>query len=321
MTTETKVSICLPTYQRPDLIVQCLDSCLAQTYPNIEVVIGDDSKDDRTKALIETRYANEPRISYRKHEPSLKQPRNIASLFARATGDKIVLIHDDDYLAHDCVDRLLRAWALSPDIDVAFGDQYEVDEAGKIDIEGSARLNVAYFRTAGAQGLQRLPGRTGVIQMLPNNGWMANADLVKRISYKERYGLGCEYVFGAELCLAARGVYYLKEYVSYYRKTGVSITTTTRATLGAATMLAYDFLVNLTLPPQLEPARRVALRRMVPIVVSIFSKNGAPLRALRVALTHLYAYRYGFDRRLYFHLARIAVALLKHSHGVPQRAD
>jgi glycosyltransferase involved in cell wall biosynthesis len=321
MTTDIKVSICLPTYQRPDLIVQCLESCLAQTYPNIEVVIGDDSTDNRTKELIETHYANEPRIRYRKHEPSLKQPRNIASLFARATGDKIVLIHDDDYLELDCVERLLRAWTLNPNIEVAFGDQYLVDEAGNIDIEGSARLNVAYFRTADAQGLQRLPGRTGVIQMLPNNGWMANADLVKRISYKERHGLGCEYVFGTELCLAAQGVCYLKEYVSYNRKTGVSITTTTRASLGAATMLAYSFLIDLKLAPQLEPARRVALRRMVPIVVSIYSKNGLPMRALRVLLAHLYAYRYGFDRRLYVHLARMAVSSLKLGHGVPQHAD
>ena len=47
-----KVSICLPTCNRPELIVECIDSCLAQTYGNLEIVIGDDSKDERTRQLI-----------------------------------------------------------------------------------------------------------------------------------------------------------------------------------------------------------------------------------------------------------------------------
>ena len=42
MTTTTKVSICLPTYNRPELLVRCIESCLMQTHANIEIVIGDD---------------------------------------------------------------------------------------------------------------------------------------------------------------------------------------------------------------------------------------------------------------------------------------
>ncbi len=96
MTTSCKVSICVPTCNRPELIVECLDSCLAQTHTNIEILIGDDSSDNRTQALIKARYAHDARIRYVKNEPSLGQARNVASLFARASGDKIALIHDDD---------------------------------------------------------------------------------------------------------------------------------------------------------------------------------------------------------------------------------
>jgi glycosyltransferase involved in cell wall biosynthesis len=310
MKTSSKVSICLPTCNRPELIVQCLDSCLAQTHANIEIVIGDDSKDDRTQQLIARAYAHDARVRYVRNEPSLGQARNVASLFERATGDKIVLIHDDDYLADDGIEQLLSLWQMHPQLEVAFANQYEVDANGHVDQVTSDALNAAFHRTKDAQGLQKQPGRTGLVQMFPNNGWMANADLVKRISYSDQVGMCCDFVFGTELCLAATQIYYLHRYVSYYRKTEVSISQTTRGSGIAASLTAFQFVNGLTLDASLEPARKLALRRLVPIVVSLHAKNDAPLAALRVALDHLFAYGYGFDMRLYYHLSLIARALI-----------
>jgi glycosyltransferase involved in cell wall biosynthesis len=310
MTTSCKVSICVPTCNRPDLIVECLDSCLAQTHTHIEILIGDDSSDDRTQALVAARYAHDARIRYVKNEPSLGQARNVASLFARATGDKITLIHDDDYFAKDGIAQLLRLWQQHPQLDVAFADQYEVDVRGNVDVLKSAALNAAFHRTEDAQGLQSQPGRTGLVQMFPNNGWMANADLVKRVSYRDDVGMCCDYVFGSELCLAAKQVAYLHRYVSYYRKTEVSISHSTRGSTFAASMTAFEFVTGLELDASLEPARRLALKRLAPIVVSLYAKNDAPLTALRVAFEHAYAYAYGFDARFYYHLSLIARAFI-----------
>lgn len=306
MTTRFKVSICLPTYNRPDLVGRCIDSCLAQTHANIELLIGDDSKDVRTQQLIAARYGDDPRILYTKNEPSLGQARNVASLIERATGDKILLIHDDDFLVDTGIERLVSLWDIHPDLEVAFGDQYEVDQDGRIDHAASGRLNADFYRTKMAEGLQKLPGRTGLIQMFPNNGWLANADLVKRVGYNEQFGTCCDYVFGTELCLAATKVYYLNEYVSCYRKTAVSISQSTRGSTNSAPVFAYAFVCSLALDPQLEPARRIALRRLVPIVVSAWSKNGDPRRGLQIALDHLFAYNYGFSLRLYYHLLLIS---------------
>lgn len=303
-----KVSICLPTCNRPELIAACIDSCLAQTYGNLEIVIGDDSNDDRTQQLIAQRYPDEPRIRYERNQPSLGQARNVASLFKRASGDKILLIHDDDFLATDGIEKLVSLWKLHPQLEVAFADQYEADHTGAIDFDASTRLNTAFRRTRDAEGLQPLPGRTGLIQMFPNNGWMANAELVKRISYKEEYGMCCDFVFGTELCLAAREVFYLHEYVSVYRKTATSISHSTRGTTIAATVNAYAFVKALKLPPQLEPSRKLALRRLVPIVVSVYAKNREPLLGLKIARTHLFAYNYGFNMRLYYHLLMLSRA-------------
>jgi glycosyltransferase involved in cell wall biosynthesis len=303
-----KVSICLPTCNRPELIAECIDSCLAQTYDNLEIMIGDDSKDSRTQQLIATRYAQEPRVRYTMNQPPLGQARNVASLFERASGDKILLIHDDDLLTTDGVEKLMSLWQLHPQLDAAFGDQYEADHRGTIDLDASTRLNAAFRRTREAQGLQPLAGRTGLIQMFPNNGWMANAALVKRIGYDEQYGVCCDFVFGTKLCLAARDVYYLHDYVSVYRKTAASISHSTRGTAIAATVSAYGFVKALTLPTQLEASRKLALRRLVPIVVSVHARNRQTLAGLKIALGHLSVYNYGFSARLYYHLLMLARA-------------
>ena len=301
----TKVSICVPTYNRPELLIESLESCLAQTHENIEVLIGDDSSDRRTMDLIESKYANEPRIKYLRHVPSLKQADNIANLFDRATGDKILLIHDDDKLTVNCVERLLSAWTIHPDLDIAFGDQYEMDDLGRVNMDASRQLNIDFLRTEGAIGLQANPGCIGLIQMIPNNGWMANADLARKISYKKQYGDGCEFVFGVEICMAAKKIYYLKEYVSYYRKTDVSMSKDTARSMTTAPVMAYGFLETLKVDASLKPARDVALKRIVPIVVSVYARNHQPMQALRIALSHLNTYEYGLSKRLYFHLLLI----------------
>jgi glycosyltransferase involved in cell wall biosynthesis len=301
-----KVSICLPTCNRPELIADCIDSCLGQRYGNLEIVIGDDSKDTRTQQLIAARYGREPRVRYTLNQPPLGQARNVASLFERASGDKILLIHDDDLLTTDGVEKLVSLWTRHPQLGAAFGDQYEADHDGAVDLDASTRLNAAFRRTKDAEGLQPLPGKTGLIQMFPNNGWMADARLVKRIGYKDQYGTCCDFVFGTELCLAAREVFYLHDYVSVYRKTATSISRSTRGTETAATVSAYAFVKALPLPPQLEPSRKLALRRLAPIVVSVHARNRQPLRGLQIALAHLYAYNYGLSARFYYHLLMLA---------------
>ena len=40
------VSICIPSYNQPRFFEMALQSALAQTYPNIEIIVGDDSTNE-----------------------------------------------------------------------------------------------------------------------------------------------------------------------------------------------------------------------------------------------------------------------------------
>ena len=46
------ISIVIPTCNRPVELKKCLDSCIQQTLTLYEIIIGDDSNNDRTKNLI-----------------------------------------------------------------------------------------------------------------------------------------------------------------------------------------------------------------------------------------------------------------------------
>jgi hypothetical protein len=50
------------------------------------------------------------------------------------------------------------------------------------------------------------------------------------------------------------------------------------------------------------------LRRLVPIVVSVHARNRQTWAGVKIALSHLFAYNYGFSARLYYHLLMLARA-------------
>jgi len=50
------VSILIPTFNRPHYFKIALESALAQTYSNIEIIVGDDSTTNETEKLIYRHY-------------------------------------------------------------------------------------------------------------------------------------------------------------------------------------------------------------------------------------------------------------------------
>ena len=50
--TEPLVSICIPTYNRANIIKKAIDSALSQTYKNIEVIVVDNASTDNTDEIV-----------------------------------------------------------------------------------------------------------------------------------------------------------------------------------------------------------------------------------------------------------------------------
>mgnify|MGYP001448816139 CR=1 FL=1 len=102
------VSVLIPTYNRPAYFEEALISVLKQTYPNIEIIIGDDSTDDRTEALIRDKYMHYSNISYIRNPRTLGQFENSINLINKANGEFINFLMDDDLFFSQKIEKMMR---------------------------------------------------------------------------------------------------------------------------------------------------------------------------------------------------------------------
>ena len=120
------VSICIPTYQRPELLERAIRSCLAQTYPYFEVLITDNSPDDASGQMVGR--LNDPRIHYHKNETNLGPYGNINRVAKLATGEYIKFLMDDDLLKPRCLELMVAALKQNPMAGLVMAPMDLIDE-------------------------------------------------------------------------------------------------------------------------------------------------------------------------------------------------
>ena len=92
------VSIMIPTYNQDKYIKRAIDSALNQTYENIEVIISDDSTNNKTEKLIENNYSNNKKVRYIHNIPSKGKTKNYRyMLYNLVNGKYVVNLDGDDY--------------------------------------------------------------------------------------------------------------------------------------------------------------------------------------------------------------------------------
>ncbi|HLU83294.1 MAG TPA: glycosyltransferase family 2 protein [Trueperaceae bacterium] len=106
--TGVTVTIGIPTYNRADgYLSEALSAALAQTYPNIEVIVADNCSTDDTQRVVTA--IGGDRVTYIRHETNLGAQGNYNSLVERATGEYFLMLHDDDRIDADFVATCVAA--------------------------------------------------------------------------------------------------------------------------------------------------------------------------------------------------------------------
>tara|TARA_Y100000992_G_C21263419_1_gene492559 strand:- start:7 stop:975 length:969 start_codon:yes stop_codon:yes gene_type:complete len=103
------VSICVTTFNRKEFLKLTLNSILAQTYKNIEVLVVDDCSNDGTKELIENKFLNiDKRIKYFRHENNkgLAVARNTAIINSK--GKYFTFCDDDDLWVSNFIEEFVN---------------------------------------------------------------------------------------------------------------------------------------------------------------------------------------------------------------------
>jgi len=126
-----RISVIVPTYNLEQYLSGCLDSLLAQTYTNLEIVVVDDGSKDCTAQVIAQYAAKDARI-----KPVYKENGGVTSArlcgVAQATGDWIGFVDGDDYIEPEMYARLLEN-AKKHDADISHCGYRMVFPSGRTD--------------------------------------------------------------------------------------------------------------------------------------------------------------------------------------------
>ncbi|MBX2905716.1 MAG: glycosyltransferase family 2 protein [Taibaiella sp.] len=110
------VSICIPSYNRADLIEETISSALAQSYHNVEVIVNDNCSTDDSWPLLESLAAKDVRLKIFRNDSNLGAVRNWQRVMAHATGKYALILWSDDLVKDTFVEKCVAAF----EDDVAF---------------------------------------------------------------------------------------------------------------------------------------------------------------------------------------------------------
>jgi glycosyltransferase involved in cell wall biosynthesis len=124
-------SIIIPTYNRRHLIKETIDSALAQTYSDFEVIIVDDGSTDNTGEFIRQEFAAELRVKYFfKNNEERGAARNYG--LRQSGGDYAVFFDSDDWMLPHYLEILQKVIKANPGIFLLAG-KYNYTSQGRIE--------------------------------------------------------------------------------------------------------------------------------------------------------------------------------------------
>lgn len=123
------VSVVIPAYNRPDTLKIAIDSVLEQTYPNIEVIICDDSSDNRVQEMLIPYLDSFSNIKYHKNERNLFL-ENWHKCYNLATGEYINYLMDDDVFHKEKISKMMYFFNEFDNITLVTSYRQTIDQFG-----------------------------------------------------------------------------------------------------------------------------------------------------------------------------------------------
>ncbi len=136
-----KVSICMPTYKFPRYLPEAIESVLAQTYRDFELLIIDDCSQDGSTDIIAGYAKKDARITFRVNERNVGMVNNWNLCLSQARGEYIKFLFGDDLFASTTtVSRMVELLDSKHDVSLVASARNVVNEA-------SERLEIVSFYT------------------------------------------------------------------------------------------------------------------------------------------------------------------------------
>ncbi len=286
--TPPKVSVVMATYNGEKFLQRQLDSIVAQTYPNIEIIITDDCSTDATAALLQHYADGHSNITLVRNEKNIGYIKNFEKAIMLATADYIALSDQDDIWHPEKISVLMKH---INGANMVYCNSELIDNAGN-----SMNKNMS--------GLKNLGSYNDCLSFLIANGVFGHAVIMhKSIALKAMpFPADCPHdwilAFVASFC---NGIVYVDELLVKYRQHADNI----------------SGLIKTEDRKEIKKTKHddiAWMRKRMTALAEVALKNNCPLKEVIVKLAECYntfSFKNNFNRMMLFFKYRNRITAFK----------
>ncbi|MER9169393.1 glycosyltransferase [Mesorhizobium australicum] len=176
---QPRVTALVPCNNAAAFISRTLDSLDSQTWPNLEILIGEDSSTDATPQIVAKFAAGRRNVRILNRQHNLGWLRNSNDLMASAEGELMFFAFHDDVVDPKYVETLVRALQDNPSAVLAYCD-VEV-----IEVDGNSAISI-FDRLSGLRGGL---SRGLAMAQQPHGWWVPNRGLFRAWAFHRSGGI------------------------------------------------------------------------------------------------------------------------------------
>jgi glycosyltransferase involved in cell wall biosynthesis len=207
-----KVSVCMPCFNRQDYVGEAIESVLAQSFSDFELLIADNCSEDDTPKIVQKYADRDKRITFVRNPQNIGMCSNLNTLLLNARGQYIKYCFSDDILASECLSVFVGIMDKHPNVSLVTSFSKCIGDSN--DIRGES-----FF-----PGVGLLDGKKCQKDLLINGNWVGNMSCVMIRRKDLQIGLGSHmwkyWVGDHDLWMRLTGVgdvYVVPEILSFIR--------------------------------------------------------------------------------------------------------
>jgi len=146
-----RVSVIVTVYKRTKYLPEALESVLAQSYTDFEIVVADDSGTAASREIVLNLDAG--RIRYLPNPATIGVTRSLVGAVQQARGEFIAILNDDDFWEQNFLSELMSPLEADSHLVAACSDHWLMDEDGRILHEESNVYSATFGRSCLPEGI------------------------------------------------------------------------------------------------------------------------------------------------------------------------
>lgn len=131
-TLKPTISVGMPVFNGDRYLVAAIDSILAQTHQDFELIISDNASTDRTCDICQDYVRRDPRVRYFRQPSNQGAPRNFNFVFEQARGEYFKWASANDLCHPDLLRQCKAVLDDRPEVVLCFGKALAIDGRGEV---------------------------------------------------------------------------------------------------------------------------------------------------------------------------------------------